>query len=233
MRLVRVPPEISLREATAMPKVNLFADNLRVVHSGKPTDIDRKYVERKSSYILKVELFSPGYNSSKMVEGAISFLELVRGGVDFSSSFGLEDFHLFTCSFGNRVELKAHVYYVEYEDFLAAVLRNVAEKLAGKFVEYAKKLDLHKIAAIPAEILPIFVDVIKKGVERKASMYEIGSGKLTSLEMGIQQVDLSVAEAVKRNVVFWKPDRDDYGREEVVLVPRGPNGTLKLLVEAV
>jgi hypothetical protein len=216
-----------------MPKVNLFADSLRVMHTGKPTEVDKKYIERKSSYILKVELFSPGYNSNKVVEGAISFLDLDRGGVDFGSSFGLEDIHLFTCSFGKRVELKAHLYYVEYEDFLAAVLRNVAGKLAGKLVDYAKKLDLHKIAAIPAEILPVFIDVIKNGVERKAGRYEIGSGKETSLEMGVQDVDLSVDEAVKRNLVFWKPGRDDYGREEVVLVPRGPNGTLKLLVEAV
>ncbi len=216
-----------------MPKVNLFADSLRVAHTGKPTDIDRKYIERKSSYILKAELFSPGYNSNKIMEGAISFLDFDRGGVDFSSSFGLEDIHLFTCSFGNRVELKAHVYYVEYEDFLAAVLRSVAERLAGKFVEYVKKLDFHKIATIPAEILPVFIDVIKKGVERKAGMYEIGSGKRTSLELGVQEVELAVAAAVKRNLVFWRPDRDDYGREEVVLVPRGPNGAVKLLVEPV
>jgi hypothetical protein len=216
-----------------MPKVNLFADSLRVVHTGKPTDIDKKYIERKSSYILKAELFSPGYNSNKVMEGAISFLDIERGGVDFSSSFGLEDIHLFTCGFGKRVELKAHVYYVEYEDFLAAVLRSVAEKLGGKFVEYVKKLDLHKIAAIPAEILPVFIDVIKKGIERKASMYEIGSGKSTSLEMGVREIGLSVDEAVKRKLVFWKPNRDDYGREEVVLVPKGPNGAVKLLVEAV
>jgi len=216
-----------------MPKMNVFADNLRVVHTGKPTDIDKKYVERKSSYILKVELFSPGYNSNKTVEGAISFLDLDKSGVDFGSSFGLEDIHLFTCGFGNRVELKAHVYYVEYEDFLAAVLRSVAERLAGKLVEYAKKLDLHKIAAIPAEILPVFIDVIKKGVERKAGMYEIGSGRRTRLETGPEEVELSVDEAVKRHLVFWRPDRDDYGREEVVLVPRGPNGAVKLLVETV
>ncbi len=216
-----------------MPKVNVFADSLRVVHSGKPTDIDKKYIERKSSYILKVELFAPGYNSNKTIEGAISFLDIGRGGVDFGSSFGLEDIHLFTCNFGNRVELRAHVYYVEYEDFLAAVLRNVAERLAGKLVEYAKKLDLHKIAAVPAEILPVFIDVIKKGAERKAAMYEIGSGRRTSLETGVQEVEMFVDPAVKRHLVFWKPDRDDYGREEVVLVPRGPNGAVKLLVEAV
>jgi hypothetical protein len=216
-----------------MPKVNLFADSLRVVHTGKPTDIDKKYIERKSSYILKVELFSPGYNGNKTMEGAISFLDIDKGEVDFSSSFGLEDIHLFTCGFGNRVELRAYVYYVEYEDFLAAVLRSVAERLAGKLVEYAKKLDLHRIAAIPAEILPVFIEVIKKGVEKKASMYEIGHGRRTSLEMGIQEVELSVDEAVKRNLVFWRPGRDDYGREEVVLVPRGPNGAVKLLVEAV
>jgi len=216
-----------------MPKVNVFADSLRVVHTGKPSDIDKKYIERKSSYILKVELFAPGYNSNKTIEGAISFLDMAKGEVDFGSSFGLEDIHLFTCSFGNRLELKAHVYYVEYEDFLAAVLRSVAERLAGKFVEYAKKLDLHKIAAIPAEILPVFVDVIKNGAERKAAMYEIGSGKKTSVEAGIQEVDLAVDEAVKRHLVFWKPERDDFGREEVVLVPCGPNGAVKLLIEAV
>lgn len=216
-----------------MPKVNVFVDSLRVAHSGKPTDIDKKYVERKSSYILKVGLFSPGFNSNKTVEGAITFLDIAKGEVDFGSSFGLEDIHLFTCAVGSRLELKAHLYYVEYEDFLAAILRNVAERLAGKFVDYAKKLDLHKIAAIPAEILPIVVDVIKKGAERNASMYGIGSGKRTSLEMGIQEVDLAVDETVKRHVVFWKPERDDFGREEVVLVPRGPNGAVKLLVEAV
>lgn len=216
-----------------MSKVNVFAESLRVSHTGKPTDIDRKYVERKSSYILKAELFSPGYNSNKTVEGAVSFLDFARGAVDFGSSFGLEDIHLFTCSVGKRVELRAHVYYVEYEDFLAAVLRSVAERLAGKLVEYAKRLDLHKIAAIPAEILPVFIEVIKKGAERKAAMYEIGAGLQTSLEMGKNETTLSVSEPVKRHLVFWKPDRDDYGREEVVLVPRGPNGVLGLLIEAV
>jgi hypothetical protein len=44
---------------------------------------------------------------------------------------------------------------------------------------------------------------------------------------------LSVDEEVRRTLAFWRPDRDDYAREEVVLVPRGPNGELKLLVEAV
>jgi hypothetical protein len=122
---------------------------------------------------------------------------------------------------------------VEYEDFLAAVLRSVAERLAGKFIEYAKKLDLKRIAAIPAEILPVFIDVIKKGVETKSSMYEIGSGKLTRLEMGIHEIGLAVDEEVRRKLIFWRPGRDDYGREEVVLVPRGLNGGLKLLVEPV
>ncbi|MDH4272982.1 MAG: hypothetical protein OEW18_13500 [Candidatus Aminicenantes bacterium] len=216
-----------------MPKVNLFADSLRVVHNGKPEDIDKKYIQRKSSYILKVSLYSPGYNSNKNVEGAISFLDIGKGEVDFSSSFGLEDIHLLTCSFGRRLELRASLTYVEYEDFLAAVLRSVTERLAGKFIDYAKKLDLHRIAVIPAEILPVFIDVIKNGVERKSNMYEIGSGKLTSLEMGVQEVALSVDKEVKRALVFWKPGRDDYGREEVVLVPRGPNGGLKLLAEPV
>jgi hypothetical protein len=216
-----------------MPKVNLFADSLQVLYNGKPEDIDKKYIERKKSYILKVSLYSPGYNSNKNMEGAISLLDIGKGKVDFSSSFGLEDIHLFTCTLGRRVELKAHIYYVEYEDFLAAVLRSVVERLAGKFIEYAKKLDLKKIAVIPTEILPVFIDVIKKGVERKANMYEIGSGQRTSLEMGIQPVGLSVDTEVRRNLAFWRPDRDDYGREEVVLVPRGPNGELKLLVEPV
>jgi hypothetical protein len=79
----------------------------------------------------------------------------------------------------------------------------------------------------------VFVDVIKNGVDRKSNMYEIGSGTLTSLEIGLQEVVLSVDEEVKRTLAFWKPGRDDYGREEVVLVPRGPNGGLKLLVEPV
>jgi hypothetical protein len=215
-----------------MPKVNVLADSLQVMHSGKPEDIDKKYIQWKSSYILKVGVYSPGYNSNKKMEGAISFLDIGKGQVDFHS-FGLEDIHLLTCSFGKRVELEAHVYYVEYEDFLAAVLRSVAERLAGKFIEYAKKLDLKRIAAIPAEILPVFVDVIKKGAERKSSMYEIGSGRLASLEMGICRVELSADQAVKRALVFWRPDRDDYAREEVTLVPRGPNGELKLLVELV
>ena len=216
-----------------MPKVNLFADSLRVVHNGKPEDIDKKYIQRKSSYILKVSLYSPGYNSNKNVEGAISFLDIGKGEVDFSSSFGLEDIHLLTCSFGRRLELRASLTYVEYEDFLAAVLRSVTERLAGKFIDYAKKLDLHRIAVIPAEILPVFIDVIKNGVERKSNMYEIVAGKLASLEMGIQEVVLSVDEEVRRTLVFWKPGRDDYGREEVVLIPRGPNGGLKLLAEPV
>jgi len=216
-----------------MPKVNIFAESLRVVHSGKPEDIDKKYIQRKSNYIVEVGLYSPGYNNNKRIEGAISFLDLDGGEVDFSSSFGLEDIHLLTCSFGRRVELEAHVYYVEYEDFLAAVLRSVAERLAGKLIDYSKKLDLTRIAAIPAEILPVFIDVIKKGVDRKSSMYEIGSGKQTRLETEIHEIGLSVDEAVKRMLVFWRPDRDDYAREEVVLVPRGPNGNLKLLVEPV
>jgi hypothetical protein len=216
-----------------MPKVNIFADRLQVVHSGKPEDIDKKYLQQKSSYIVKVSLYSPGYNGNKSVEGALSFLDLKGGETDFSSVFGLKDIHLLTASLGKRVELEAHVYYVEYEDFLAAVLRSVAERLAGKLVEYAKKLDLARIAAIPAEILPVFIDVIKKGVERKSSMYEIGGGKLTRLETGIQEIGLSVVQPVKRTLAFWRPDRDDYGREEVVLVPRGPNGNLKLLVELV
>jgi|GEM_PF-1664879 len=216
-----------------MPKVNLFATSLRVVHSGKPGDISKKYLQQESSYILKVGVYSPGYNNNKKVEGAISFLDLEGGGVDFSSSFGLEDIHLLTFSYGKRVELEAHVYYVEFEDFLAAVLRNVAGRLAAKFVEYAKKLDLARIASIPAEILPVFVDVIKKGVERKSNMYGIGSGKRTQIEAGVQEIGLFVDEPVKRKLVFWRPDRDDYAREEVVLVPCGSNGELRLLVESV
>jgi hypothetical protein len=216
-----------------MPKVNLFADSLRVLHNGKPEDIDKKYIKRKKSFIVKVGLYSPGYNNNKNMEGAISFLDIDRGEVDFSSSFGLEDIHLFTCNFGRRVELKTHIYYVEYEDFLAAVLRSVVERLAGKFIEYAKKLDLKRIAVIPAEILPVFIDVIKNGVERKSNMYEIGSGKLIRLEMGMHEIDLSVDAEVRRTLAFWTPERGDYAREEVVLVPRGPNGVLKLLVEPV
>ena len=64
-------------------------------------------------------------------------------------------------------------------------------------------------------------------------MYEIGSGKLTHLESGLLEMGLSVDEDVRRKLAFWRPDRDDYAREEVVLVPRGPNGSLKLLVEPV
>ena len=216
-----------------MPKVNLFADSLHVIHTGSPEDIDKKYISRKSSYILKVGVYSPGYNSNKNVEGAVSFLDFDKGAVDFSSSFGLEDIHLLTCSFGKRVELTAEVFYVEYEDFLAAVLRSVAEQLAGKLIAYAKKLDLKRIAAIPAEILPVFIDVIQKGVERKSSMYGIGSGKLDRFEMGLLEIGLSLDKDVKRNLVFWRPGRDDYAREEVVVVPRGPNGNLKLTVESV
>jgi hypothetical protein len=217
----------------SVPKVNFFADRLKIAHSGRPEDIDKKYISRKSSYILNVGVYSPGFNGNKNVEGAISFLDFDKGAVDFSSSFGLEDIHLLTCSFGKRVELTAQVYYVEFEDFLAAVLRSVAEQLAGKLIAYAKKLDLKRIAAIPAEILPVFIDVIQKGVERKSNMYGIGSGQLTRLDVGLHDVGLSVDKDVKRNLVFWRPGRDDYAREEVVVVPHGPNGNLRLVVESV
>ena len=70
-----------------MPKVNLFAESLQVAHSGKPEDIDKKYIQRKSSYIVKLGVYSPGYNGNKNIEGAISFLDFKRGEVDFSSSF--------------------------------------------------------------------------------------------------------------------------------------------------
>jgi hypothetical protein len=227
-----IPGDV-FREVRIMAKVNVFAESLRVVHNGRPEDIDRKYIQRKNSYIVKVSLYSPGYNSNKNIEGAISFLDIGQGEVDFGSAFGLEDIHLLTGSFGRRVELKASVYYVEYEDFLVAVLRSVVERLAGKFIDYVKKLDLKRIAVIPAEILPVFIDVIKNGVERKSSMYGIGSGKRAGLEIGIQDIDLFVDEEVRRTLVFWRPGRDDYDREEVVVVPRGPNGRLKLLIEPV
>jgi hypothetical protein len=42
-----------------------------------------------------------------------------------------------------------------------------------------------------------------------------------------------VEEDVRRKLVFWRPGRDDYAREEVVVVPRGPNGNLRFTVESV
>jgi hypothetical protein len=220
-------------EVAGMPKINIFADSLHVLHNGKPEDIDKKYRQRKKNYIIKVDLYSPGYNSNKRIEGGISFLDLNNGQINFGSSFALEDIHLLTCNFGTRVDLKAHVYYVEYEDFLTAVLRSLVEGVAGKFIGYAKKLDLKKIARIPADILPIFVDVIKNGIKRKSSMYEIGSGRLTSLKTGINEIELAVEEQVRRTLAFWTPDRGDYAREEVVLIPRGLNGRLSVMVEPV
>jgi hypothetical protein len=216
-----------------MPKVNIFADSLQVAHTGKPEDIDRKYRERKKSYIVKVALYSPGYNGNKRVEGGIAFLDFENAEIRFGPDFALEDIHLLTCSFGNRLDLTADVYYVEYEDFLSAVLRNLVEAIAGKFVAYAKKLDVTKIAGIPAEILPVLIDVIRKGAKRKSNMYGIGSGRLARLEEGINRIDLTVKEDVKRTLAFWTPERGDYDREEVVLVPAGPNGTLTILVEKV
>jgi hypothetical protein len=216
-----------------MPKVNLFADSLHILHNGKPEDIDKKFIKRNKNYIITVAVFSPGYNNNKRIEGGISFLDIDHGDISFRSTFALEDIHLLTCSYGSRVELTAHIFYVEYEDFLTAVLRSVAERLAGKFVDYAKKLELQKIARIPAEILPVFVDVIKKGFSRKSNMYEIGSSLSDSLENGTNELDLSVEKEVRRTLAFWTPDRGDYTREEVVLVPRGPNGQLKLLLEPV
>jgi hypothetical protein len=216
-----------------MPKVNVFADRLQVLHNGKPEDIDKKYRERKKNYIIKVAVYSPGYNSNKKIEGAISFLDIDKGSVNFGSSFALEDIHLLTCNFGSRVELTTHIFYVEYEDFLSAVLRSLVERVAGKFIGYAKNLDIRKIARIPEEMLPIFVDVIKNGIKRKSNMYEIGSGKLNRLEIGINEIDLSVEEEVRRTLAFWTPERGDYAREEVLLVPRGPNGKLNILMEPV
>lgn len=216
-----------------MAKMNLFAESLHILHNGKPEDIDKKFIKRKKNYIINVAVFSPGYNNNKRIEGGISFLDIEHQEVNFKSSFALEDIHLMTCAYGSRVELAAHIFYVEYEDFLTAVLRSVAERLAGKFVGYAKTLELQKIARIPAEILPVFVDVIKKGIKRKANMYEIGSSLSDRVEKGINEFDLSVEVEVRRTLAFWTPDRGDYAREEVVLVPRGPNGKLKLLVEPV
>jgi hypothetical protein len=216
-----------------MPKVNLFADSLHVFHNGKPEDIDKKFIKRNKNYIITVAVFSPGYDNNKRIEGGISFLNIEQGDISFKSSFALEDIHLLTCTYGSRVELAAHIFYVEYEDFLTAVIRSVAERMAGKFIDYAKKLELQKIARIPAEILPVFVDVIKKGIKRKSNMYEIGSSLTNRLEQGINEMELSVEKEVKRTLAFWTPDRGDYAREEVVLVPRGPNGQLKLLVEPV
>jgi len=216
-----------------MAKVNLFAESLHILHNGKPEDIDKKFIKRKKNYIINVAVFSPGYNNNKRIEGGISFLDIEHQEVNFKSSFALEDIHLMTCAYGSRVELAAHIFYVEYEDFLTAVLRSVAERLAGKFVGYAKTLELQKIARIPEEILPVFVDVIKKGIKRKANMYEIGSSLSDTVKKGINEFDLSVEVEVRRTLAFWTPDRGDYAREEVVLVPRGPNGKLKLLVEPV
>ncbi len=216
-----------------MPKVNLFADSLHVLHTGKPEDIDKKFIKRKRNYIVSASVFSPGYNNNNKIEGGISFLDIDHRGIDFKASFALEDIHLLTCSYGNRVEMSVGIFYAEYEDFLTAVIRAIAERLAGKFVDYAKKLDFQKIARIPEEILPVLVDVIKKGIRRKSNMYEIGSGLINSLEKGVNEIELSVEREVRRTLAFWTPDRGDYAREEVVLVPRGSNGRLNLLVEPV
>ncbi len=216
-----------------MPKVNLFAEHLHVLHNGKPEDIDKKFIKRKKNYIIRVAVFSPGYNGNKRVEGGISFLDIEHQEVNFKSSFALEEIHLMTFAYGSRVELAAHIFYVEYEDFLLAVLRSVAERLAGKFVGYAKTLELRKIARIPEDILPVFIDVIKKGIKRKANMYEIGSSLSDRVENGMNEFDLSAEVEVRRTLAFWTPERGDYAREEVVLVPRGPNGKLRLLVEPV
>ncbi len=216
-----------------MPKVNLFADSLHVLHTGKPEDIDKKFIKRKRNYIVSASVFSPGYSNNKKIEGGISFLDIDHRGIDFKASFALEDIHLLTCTYGRRVELSVRIFYIEYEDFLTAVIRAIAGRLAGKFVDYAKKLDFQKIARIPEEILPVFIDVIKKGIKRKSNMYEIGSSLAGNLSEGINEIELSVQKEVKRTLAFWTPDRGDYAREEVVLVPRGPNGRLNLLVEPV
>jgi hypothetical protein len=210
-----------------MTKINVYVDYLNVEHNGKPEEVNPRFLDRDNSYLVQVSLYSPGCNSNKSVDRAISFKEMDRD-IDFTP-FALEEKHVLSAQVGKRVEINASIYYLEPEPFVVAFLRQTTGKFASLLFDYLAKLDVTKIAAMPAQILPTAYGILKKGLERQESWYEIGTGKLDAMEEGVNTIPLASA-GVKRNIQYWDANNKRQ-RREVRIVPTGPNGFLRLIIE--
>ena len=210
-----------------MTKINVYVDYLKVEHNGKPEGVNPRFLDRDSSYLVQVSLYSPGCNSNKSVDGAVSFVEMDRD-IDFTP-FALEEKHVLSAQVGKRIEINASVYYLEPEPFVVAFLRQTTGKFASLLFDYLAKLDVTKIAAMPAQILPTAYGILKKGIERQESWYEIGKGTQDAIEEGENTIPLA-SEGIKRNIQYWDANNRRQ-RREVRIVPKGPNGFLRLIIE--
>jgi hypothetical protein len=210
-----------------MKKINVYVDYLSIKYNGKPEEVNPRFLERDNGYVIQVSLYSPGCNRNKSVEGAVSFTDMDRD-VDFTP-FALEEKHLLSAQVGKRVEINASLFYLEPEPFVLAFLRQTTGKFASLLLGYLAKLDVSKIAAMPAQILPTAYGILKEGIEKKESWYEIGRGKLGVIEEGANTIPLA-SLGVKRPIQYWDANNRRQ-RREVRIVPSGPNGFLRLVIE--
>ncbi len=210
-----------------MKKINVYVDYLNIKHNGKPEEVNPRFLERDNRYMVQISLYSPGCNRNKSVDGAVSFTNLDRD-IDFTP-FALEEKHVLYAQVGKRVEINASVYYLEPEPFVVAFLRQTTGKFASLLFEYLAKLDVSKVAAMPAQLLPTAYGILKEGIEKKESWYEIGRGKLDMIEEGENTIPLA-SEGVKRPIQYWDANNRRQ-RREIRIVPKGPNGSLRLVIE--
>ena len=211
-----------------MKKINLYLDHLKISHNGEPEALNPYFRGRKNSYIVKVSLFSPGFNKNKPVEGAVSFSKIEKTK-NFKPS-PLEERHLFSCQVGNRMELYAAIYYLERRSFIVTLFENIFGTLAKEIIENLFKLELTDIVKLPAKILKPIWKVIKEGAEKNELIYEIGKGRLEALEIGSNEIALT-AEEVKRYIMYMGPN-EPMKRKKFEIVPQGKNGVLKVEVES-
>ena len=211
-----------------MAKVHLFADSLAVDHNGKPEDIDPKYRDRTNSYLVTASLYSPGYNKDKAVIGAVSFKDM-DNQIDFTHiSIPLEESHLFSCDYGDIIEIRVDLYYVEYKSFMFNIFADLSGKLLEIAKEFIKRLDVSNIAKVPSELLQTVLNSIINPSNRSMP-FNIGAGVTRNLGQGLLDIRLAVEKDIVRELTYFDRDQDrGWATDTVVVVPAGVNGTLKL-----
>jgi len=211
-----------------MSAYSFFAKSLVVRHNGKPEDLNPKYRDRKNKYAIKMSLFSSGHNANKKIQGTAFCADMKNNSLDFSDALDSEKF-LAGGNLGKRIEIEAHVYYVEKEPFELAVLRRLAAGVRDEAAGFLKKLEFTKILTIPNDFLSIFLDVLKDGVERKEYFFEIGRGLIKSITEGTMEISLDCPVEIRRSFQYFE-DGKQKREKNVLVVPQGPNGTLTIEV---
>ena len=222
-----------------MKNISVKLDSLNVSNNGKPKTKEGVVLDRKSSYLLTLTLFSPGANKDKAIV-TVKGINDIQKRIDFmglnettQKPYTLEDRSVLTGKINGEAEITATLHYVEYESIVLTAMKNFFKELVGS-LDLDSLIGALSMTGMVSLVKSKLIDVAKtlpkmlKG-ERGEHLYEVGYGTLSIAENvePLPDIGLEVVKEVVRDISYMRIDKT-IRLEDVIVVPKGDNGLLKL-----